>query len=523
MKPFIHIALSLSLLVFGQTTSSAQGLNITLDLEHPYSNLTGVVVTDSCYYVSGLVWSDELIIPQLVVSRVSFEGEELANFFPFHDERALQSNNDMLLLLNDGNLAIAGNVWSEEVQASNSFILILTTSGEILSFFEFEHPYFPLGDFFVPRTFSQDAQGNFLLVSNVSNGSGYNYTYCQKIAPSGEELWSFEFGQTFYSNVGGKIIDLDEGYLLVGGRSNHGSTNNNFFFNETLLLLNKETGEITEQITLDTELEFFRLEDVMQNEDGSLTACGALGMEDVLGPNSSQLRFQSVVVSFNLDGSVNWIQPTSEWQLEGFWTNITPAEYDWFTVSGWRIVSNLEFIGNEDLPAIRGNIARIDDIGYQVWENIPFFEEPTDYLAKNFTYDMAPINDDGVVVVGYVLDPINGFQKGWIFTADQLGCVVNLCPWSSVEEVGGSSNLTLSIAPNPATEFVNVEVFAQTATTGTLTLTDLQGRTLVESNVTHLTPSFKMSMPVQGIASGVYLLNLRTEDGNRLSKKVVID
>jgi len=130
---------------------------------------------------------------------------------------------------------------------------------KFLSFFEFEHPYFPLGDFFIPRSLTQDADGNFLLVSNVSNGSGYNYTYFQKISSSGNELWSFEFGQTFYSNVAGKVIDLNEGYLLVGGRSNHGSTNNNFFFNETLLLINKETGEITEQIALDTEMEFFDL------------------------------------------------------------------------------------------------------------------------------------------------------------------------------------------------------------------------------------------------------------------------
>lgn len=484
-----------------------------------------MVVTDSCYYVSGYVWTDENLALQLVVARISFEGEELASFFPFHDERALRSQNDLLYLLNDGNLAVAGSVWDEETQAESSFILILSGEGEVVNLFEFQHPFASFSTYQAPKSLTMDEEGNFILASLITtDDEGFQtQIYVRKISPEGTELWATEYGQFSFSNNVGKVIEMEEGYLLVGGRVKNINASNNFNFKESLALFDKSTGELLSDFDLVNDSEFFLLEDVSVGMDGELTACGALGMESVLGPNSSQWKFQSVVVSFNLDGSVNWIQPTSAWQLEGYWTNITPAENDGFTVSGWRILTDAEFLGNEDLPAIRGNIARIDDNGDSIWENIPFFEEPTDYLARNFTYDMAPTNDDGVVVVGYVLDPINGFQKGWLFTADQLGCVVNLCPWSSVEEVGGSSNITMSIAPNPATEFVNIEVFAQTAITGTFTLTDLQGRTLVESKVKQLTPLYKMSLPVQGIASGVYLLNLRTEDGNIVSKRVVIE
>lgn len=76
----------------------------------------------------------------------------------------------------------------------------------------------------------------------------------------------------------------------------------------------------------------------------------------------------------------------------------------------------------------------------------------------------------------------------------------------------------VKIFPNPATEQLNVDMTATGITGNTATLTDISGREVYSADVTN---QKMISIPVQSLPAGMYILNVNTDDG-AITRKVTV-
>ena len=75
--------------------------------------------------------------------------------------------------------------------------------------------------------------------------------------------------------------------------------------------------------------------------------------------------------------------------------------------------------------------------------------------------------------------------------------------------------------PNPATDEINISYAAKNSGESQIVLTDLVGRELLLQNFVSSPGEMQFRMDVSGIAPGIYLLQIKTEEG-LISRKIEI-
>lgn len=85
-------------------------------------------------------------------------------------------------------------------------------------------------------------------------------------------------------------------------------------------------------------------------------------------------------------------------------------------------------------------------------------------------------------------------------------------PTTGVDNVEADKNMVTAIYPNPATDVINIELDADSE--ATISILDLQGRTIMSETAT----AVQRTIDVAGLAEGVYLLNVSTENGRETHK-----
>ena len=75
---------------------------------------------------------------------------------------------------------------------------------------------------------------------------------------------------------------------------------------------------------------------------------------------------------------------------------------------------------------------------------------------------------------------------------------------------------TVTLFPNPATDLIKLE--SEKLLTGTLTLSDLEGRKVWQETVSKITEKVIL---LQKLSPGIYVLQFQSENGRFFSRKVV--
>ena len=90
---------------------------------------------------------------------------------------------------------------------------------------------------------------------------------------------------------------------------------------------------------------------------------------------------------------------------------------------------------------------------------------------------------------------------------------------AAVEDYNGLEDL--NVYPNPATDYLNVEFSISEAQNVTYKLLDLTGKTLKQSQMESVAGTNQYQLNIQGVASGLYLLEISTTNGKSVRKITV--
>jgi len=133
-----------------------------------------------------------------------------------------------------------------------------------------------------------------------------------------------------------------------------------------------------------------------------------------------------------------------------------------------------------------------------------------DYIHITFQMDDEP----GLHVRGDE-DParVNTYMYIRVLKTDIGITSANIAEYNSINSV--------SVFPNPASDFVSLEVVSPVKTVGTIQITTITGQLVFNSEVQIGTGTTQISIPVNSYDSGIYILNLMTEKKS-FSNKLII-
>lgn len=136
-------------------------------------------------------------------------------------------------------------------------------------------------------------------------------------------------------------------------------------------------------------------------------------------------------------------------------------------------------------------------------------------------FNMRPF-DTAIFAIGIGLFPLQ--HAPWVTGYDlrrDASELYNIGYFLSVDEAV-SSHSSIRIFPNPAADRATVEIALQTASPLTLRLTNLLGESIRSHHQNMATAGpHSLSLDLEGICSGVYLLSIETDSGRSVEKLIV--
>jgi hypothetical protein len=130
--------------------------------------------------------------------------------------------------------------------------------------------------------------------------------------------------------------------------------------------------------------------------------------------------------------------------------------------------------------------------------------------SGNYTTMPAPITSatGGVMIVWGSNN--SGRDEGWD---------ISFSPMVGVTTPESFENLT--VYPNPAHEILNIEFNSPKVQNVNLSLATITGNNITTDLFRSVSGNFKTTLDISGLPRGIYLLNLRSEQGNSVQKIVI--
>jgi hypothetical protein len=137
-------------------------------------------------------------------------------------------------------------------------------------------------------------------------------------------------------------------------------------------------------------------------------------------------------------------------------------------------------------------------------------EQPTQvytYDLETFTYQGSP--NTARIIIRFASD---NKDQGTGFEFEYYAMNTSISQFDNVE---------VSVYPNPATNYVNVEVLSDEAQQFTATVVDMMGKTVYTDQIGHNGGNQVYQIPVNNLAKGVYFLHLDGTSGSHVQKFIV--
>ena len=132
----------------------------------------------------------------------------------------------------------------------------------------------------------------------------------------------------------------------------------------------------------------------------------------------------------------------------------------------------------------------------------------------NLTYKSSALPDSAIIVLS---------ASGTTPVANSYLYVDNLSFAGSVAGINNIDNYVSNINtyPNPTSDNINVELYAQKVSTIKLQLVDITGKLIKEINVGEIQGNYKHTISTTGISKGIYFLKVTANDAVEV-KKIII-
>lgn len=473
-----------------------------------------IVVTDSCYYISGIVsdsvWpynagalfvKTDLNGNPLIVKGLTDKVEKYETWF-----QSLSSDSE-------GNLATHGYNYAQDI--NTLFFIKYDTDGNVLDLSEFHSNITSTQE--IPYDMVRFVQDHYMVCVSVAHPGGYSDLQVIKLDQHGIP----EFSKLAASNVNtsalNRITTTQDGGFIVGGvGSNQNVVSSNIIMQTVLTKLDSLGNKEWDYLSPINEDWLGTLGGVVVNDNQEIVFATAKGKAIPINSSSEYFVWDWCIIKMDINKNILWKtffrpSPNAFQDIDQhLWNTIALRNQKGYVAVGQSF---------EPGPAWQGWMVKVAENGDSLWMRSYNFD------GINVAYELKDIKEDlegNLVMVGEYRDMSSGDggQKAWLLKVDQYGCLVPGCHVVATEDVD-SNEVNLLLYPNPVDDFLSFYCsFSPLLKEITYFIMDNQGRLLVSpvsisSNGTHI-------FSVKSLPAGSYFLHLAYNNHILKSGKFVV-
>lgn len=344
-----------------------------------------------------------------------------------------------------------------------------------------------------------------------SNGyvSGYD-GICLKTTDGGISWNSLNLGTTnakislFFTGidtgyVGTSVIQTADGGYLVGGYTSSFGANINSYVVKT-----DSSGQLVWQTVLGGGYDE-GIANVAQLNDGNYAVAGTYTFSQAGGPGVGSPFGKPFIAKLDTSGNTIWSQTYGAVKFNASLTSI-------------HELPNGDLIGGGFCGGINhmeGLILKTNSLGDSLWYKTYTYHS----LNENFFYYSTPTSDQGIIACGVTWDYQNNYECNmWVVKLDSLGCDTIGC-----NSVGIAHN-TLSLSeiivyPNPSSGTFTITNGNFNHVENSITIFDMFGRIV---NAQLIFSGEKIQFDLSQYSSGIYLLEIRNEEGRNIYSQKIL-
>lgn len=349
----------------------------------------------------------------------------------------------------------------------------------------------------------ETSTGEFLLVGSVDSLANALDTHAMlvRMSSTAEVLSVREYGlpgQLFHANA---VAEYEDGAVIFGYRGGVGIDDENF-----LIRVDAEGDEMWRRYCgYDRSGSYGAVEITSDGE--IITWCG------YKEPDWPMYYWEVLLTKWDADGGIIWQYHTHY--------NYTTTPADMELLDDGSIIATAMI---DD----KGALCKFNAAGDSLWTRI-YRAFPTN--NSHFFWDVEPTSDGGFIACGDAVqtigDPTPGLYTLWIVKTDSLGCVVPGCATVGVEEYVVDLTEQLQLAPNPASDHVQVTLPLppKAVIDGgvQVVVQDALGREVLRQPVPNATHEIRYTLDVSDLPAGSYYLHLRDKTKWLAGGKVIVE
>ncbi|HFA49512.1 MAG TPA: T9SS type A sorting domain-containing protein [Bacteroidetes bacterium] len=494
---------------------------------YPSATLGDVLVTDSCYYATGIIV--DTMFPYRVGNifvKFDLEGNELFNKPLVSDSKSYRTWFGDLIQTDDGNLLTIGVV-TDTIR--KGLIIKYNTDGDTLQTKEYFSPYYPDEPFITPVQVVEGSQGTIITYDAVAKEGADNDLCLSRFDRDLNLTQQTTYGSGNNEHIGRMMILGEDGSITAGGSWNNLNHNSNNLWSRTLVFKTDSSGAFQWEYLSPAGRIQDRAYALLKTPDDGLIVGTSKGFEDVVNAETGILIWESAYF-FKLDQN-----QSVEWELEVF-DSIYPSvgneidrivsvygEEAFIAVGRFGMIRSME-------PPIGGTFGwffKVTNEGELEWVR-KYKVIDSDFGYVHRFYDLKPTPDGGVIAAGEANGPnIPGEPSlfGWLIKLDSFGCLIPGCQANDTITTGIDMPVPepppLAIYPNPARDYLNFQLRPhRPVRQAHFRIVDASGRVVqeIESDLpleTHIVPVWEWG-------AGVYFLQYVEGGEVRVSERFVV-
>jgi len=466
----------------------------------PYNTsiFNSIVVTDSCYYITGIVadsvWpfktgalfvKTDLDGNPLIIKGLTDTINEYETWY-----QDLSSDNN-------GNLVTHGYNYAKDTNVL--FFIKYDNEGNILTLNDFRVD--PDSEFEIPFDMVKYGNDLYMQCVAVAHPDGKADLWVIKLNKNGIPQFSKLASNTVNLTSLNRITTTHDGGFIVGGLgSNQNIVSKNIKMQIVLTKLDSLGNRKWEYLSPENEDWFGTLGGLVVNENSEIVFGTAKGTAIPINSSSEYFVWDWCIAKMDSNKNILWrtyFRPPPDSISDGdrhLWNLISLQNQNGYVAVGQNFTPSRWY----------GWIVKVAENGDSLWMRNYNFD------GLNIIYELKDIVEDldgNLVMVGEYRNISGGDvgQKAWLLKVDQYGCLVPGCQLVSIEDIH-SENVNLLLYPNPVNDFLSFCCsFSPELKNLTYSISDIQGHVIFNS---HLTNGATVIYPVENMNPGTYLLQI---------------
>ena len=337
-------------------------------------------------------------------------------------------------------------------------------------------------------------------------------------------IWTKQIGNSRWRDFGGNLHPIDDEQFLLGFTQLNNHIHQTGFDSRCVIYRMDTAGIILDRYFSDTDQYISEPYHITNAHDGGYVIASSIG---TLVRNGEQLSWKPYI--FKLNNKLEL-----EWELK-IKTNRTgpfarssriyklPNEDSYVSSGVWAIFDSLNTRFAEHLSII----LKLDLEGKIKWLREYQFDYDNQDGEDHFNYDMRPTPDGGYIMAGSY--SLHG-QRGYLIKVDSLGCIVDSCEnlitatrQITDNQIADGRRSEIRLYPNPVREILawQLQTSASLGTKWKGQIINSSGQ--VVKQMEEVRPDVQYILPVRGWVSGVYVLVIKSSEGDKVSRQFVVE